>query len=520
MLAPSASHASASHSLAGATHIDTQPAAKASLLHTYTLLRPALLFPSTPLPTLTTLVTHLAPTASLLFVPTATHHAGPAAIATYCKSLAKSTFTTHDTQLGKVVVGGSGGGADVLVEQLLLDITHDADVPWLAPGVKPTMKRLVVPLVVVVEGEHEHQHEHEHEQTEEEEDETAPVKIKSVVVYWDQATVLRQMRILPESMFCKANNSETTLPVHGVAQADRFKDVLGDSLKGGVGGVGGAGGAGAVGRVDVASKPEITAQQRKLQQSSSNIFAAKPAAPTAHQPSIRVAAGRPGHTSQIDLTGGGAPFQEPRTPPPKRHRDPRKHEQHFSVFGDADPVPPPPPKLDQARVQAGAATAEADSTPPASPPKPVAVAAPPPAPAPAPARPDTVGHMRGLGVSERDEVHDVRPGRKLGPLGSSTTSAESDHKEPKWVPGRKMVAGSASNTSHWGIGDDGGPAVGAGVGVGSSAGAATGRKRAEGGKPRGNESQWAFGDERVADKIRPSSRVLAPPGGGSNVQLG
>ncbi|KAJ3226771.1 hypothetical protein HK099_004189 [Clydaea vesicula] len=88
-----------------------------------------------------------------------------------------------------------------IVEETVVTIIHDEVVPWLLPNVKPTNRRLVVPLVTVYNFD-------------------SNFKIISQHVYWDQASVLKQIGLLPNSLFCKANNSETVLPICGIKIAD------------------------------------------------------------------------------------------------------------------------------------------------------------------------------------------------------------------------------------------------------------------------------------------------------------
>jgi hypothetical protein len=89
----------------------------------------------------------------------------------------------------------------MLVEESVDTFIHEQTISHLLPNVKPTNRRLVVPTVRVVKfNDHG--------------------KICSLNVYWDQASVLKQLGMLPITLFCKANNSETTLPVVGIKIAD------------------------------------------------------------------------------------------------------------------------------------------------------------------------------------------------------------------------------------------------------------------------------------------------------------
>ncbi|KAJ3340242.1 hypothetical protein HDU93_007204 [Gonapodya sp. JEL0774] len=475
---------------------DLEEDSSAALLRLYTLLRPALLFPATPNSSIPSILASVFPPstevpARLLFASSGVSTSTLADIDAYLRSVSRTTFGVEDKgKVGRVHLAAAVESEDgsivgpSLIEECVVQLMHDGEVPWLMPGVKPTGKRVSIPLVISVTSIYPPG--------------LSTPRINSITVYWDQATVLRQMRVLPETMFCKANNSEMILPVQGVQQADRVKEALSGndswsivvlgSLKLGrysVVGTDPASLAIPLHNNQRSAPTEITAHQRALQQSSSNIFKSDVPVPV-HHSSLRVDPSRPGHTSQIDLTGGGAPHLEPRTPPPKRRQDPRRYEQHFSVGEQAGsapvvaPIAPPP-------VAPSSSAPVIETTPPASPPKPTVT----PTAVVPPAEPE------------------VRHGRKMPPPASAAIS------EKKWVPGRKMMSNGGGNVSQWGTDWE------TGTGKAGEQAAALGRKRGgEGGRPRGNESQWGFGDSLEAEKIRPSSRVLAPPGGGSNVQLG
>jgi carboxymethylenebutenolidase len=80
-------------------------------------------------------------------------------------------------------------GDDRLVDEMVFRFTHAVDMPWMLPGVAPTGKRVEIPLVVVVhfrDGKLAHEH-----------------------IYWDQASVLVQLGLLPAA----------GLPVAGVETA-------------------------------------------------------------------------------------------------------------------------------------------------------------------------------------------------------------------------------------------------------------------------------------------------------------
>ncbi|MBI1791635.1 MAG: DUF4123 domain-containing protein [Acidobacteria bacterium] len=80
-------------------------------------------------------------------------------------------------------------GEDQLVDEIIFSFTHTQEMPWMLPGVPPTHRRVEIPLVVIVhfrEGKLAHEH-----------------------IYWDQASVLKQIGLL----------TDPGLPVRGVETA-------------------------------------------------------------------------------------------------------------------------------------------------------------------------------------------------------------------------------------------------------------------------------------------------------------
>ncbi|KAJ3384398.1 hypothetical protein HDU84_003007 [Entophlyctis sp. JEL0112] len=95
--------------------------------------------------------------------------------------------------------------ASQLAQESILTFVHDSPLDWILPNVKPTRKRVVIPLVCIACFAS---------------DET----IQTLRMYWDQASVLRQIGVLPNSLYCKANSSETVLPVLGPRIVDRLNE--------------------------------------------------------------------------------------------------------------------------------------------------------------------------------------------------------------------------------------------------------------------------------------------------------
>lgn len=72
-------------------------------------------------------------------------------------------------------------GVDQIVDEMIFRFTHTSEIDWMLPGVKPTGRRVEVPLVAIVrfvDGKVAHEH-----------------------IYWDQASVLVQVGLLePEGL--------------------------------------------------------------------------------------------------------------------------------------------------------------------------------------------------------------------------------------------------------------------------------------------------------------------------------
>lgn len=82
---------------------------------------------------------------------------------------------------------------DRVIDEFVLSFTHTLRIEWLVPGIPPTGREVAVPTVGVITFEDE--------------------RIASEHIYWDQASVLTQLGVLPGG-----------LPVLGANQADRLRD--------------------------------------------------------------------------------------------------------------------------------------------------------------------------------------------------------------------------------------------------------------------------------------------------------
>ena len=85
-------------------------------------------------------------------------------------------------------------GQDQLVDELIFSFTHTQEMPWMLPGVPPTHRHVEIPLVAIVrfrDGKLAHEH-----------------------IYWDQASVLKQIGLL----------TDPALPVFEVETARKVVD--------------------------------------------------------------------------------------------------------------------------------------------------------------------------------------------------------------------------------------------------------------------------------------------------------
>lgn len=87
-------------------------------------------------------------------------------------------------------------GENQLVDEMIFSFTHSQEMPWMLPGVPPTNRRVEVPLVAIVgfrDG-----------------------KLACERIYWDQASVLKQIGLL----------SGPALPVFGAETARKVVQEL------------------------------------------------------------------------------------------------------------------------------------------------------------------------------------------------------------------------------------------------------------------------------------------------------
>ncbi|MFZ0089862.1 MAG: nuclear transport factor 2 family protein [Solirubrobacteraceae bacterium] len=84
-----------------------------------------------------------------------------------------------------------------VIDEFVLEFTHDSELPWLLPGVAPTGRHVRIPTVVVMGFDRD--------------------KVAYEHIYWDQASVLVQIGLLDPGL----------LPVAGAEQADRLLALVG-----------------------------------------------------------------------------------------------------------------------------------------------------------------------------------------------------------------------------------------------------------------------------------------------------
>jgi carboxymethylenebutenolidase len=91
-------------------------------------------------------------------------------------------------------------GENQLVDEMIFSFTHTQEMPWMLPGVPPTNRHVEVPLVAIVqfrEGKLAHEH-----------------------IYWDQASVLKQIGLL----------TDAALPIFGAETARKVVDGFASSM--------------------------------------------------------------------------------------------------------------------------------------------------------------------------------------------------------------------------------------------------------------------------------------------------
>jgi carboxymethylenebutenolidase len=123
-------------------------------------------------------------------VPTMTGGVGQAQLARFYRN----HFVNANPKDTKLVPVSRTIGADRLVDEMLFSFTHDVEIDWMLPGVKPTGKYVEVPLIAIINFRGPKLY-HEH-------------------IYWDQSSVLVQIGLLDPKL----------LPVAGAETARKLVD--------------------------------------------------------------------------------------------------------------------------------------------------------------------------------------------------------------------------------------------------------------------------------------------------------
>eukprot|EP00878_Enallax_costatus_P002461 GHUV01002640.1.p1 GENE.GHUV01002640.1~~GHUV01002640.1.p1 ORF type:complete len:196 (+),score=39.18 GHUV01002640.1:194-781(+) len=130
-------------------------------------------------------VATMVPHSTVNHVPTCTGGAGREGLRTfYAKHfIPKMPADVKITPLERNV-GQDASGGETVVDEFLFEFTHKTKMDWMLPGIEPTGKRVSVPFIVVVK--------------------FAPGtdKLLAERIYWDQATVLQQIGLLPAGLAC------------------------------------------------------------------------------------------------------------------------------------------------------------------------------------------------------------------------------------------------------------------------------------------------------------------------------
>jgi len=92
--------------------------------------------------------------------------------------------------------------ANRVIDEFVMEFTHDAEIPFMLPGVSPTGRKARVPMVVVMGFEGD--------------------KVAFEHIYWDQASLLVQLGLLDPA----------NLPVAGIEEAERLLELAGGEKPG------------------------------------------------------------------------------------------------------------------------------------------------------------------------------------------------------------------------------------------------------------------------------------------------
>ena len=89
-------------------------------------------------------------------------------------------------------------GKDQIVDELIISFTHDIEIPAMIPRIPPTGKYIELPIVVIMKFKgNKIAHEH---------------------IYWDQASLLKQLGLLDHS-----TTTNNQLPIIGIEQSKKLE---------------------------------------------------------------------------------------------------------------------------------------------------------------------------------------------------------------------------------------------------------------------------------------------------------
>ncbi|TXH37930.1 MAG: dienelactone hydrolase family protein [Rhodospirillaceae bacterium] len=112
----------------------------------------------------------------------------------HLKRFYKHHFVNSNPKDTKLIPISRTIGADRVVDEMLFCFTHDCEIDWMLPGVKPTGKYVEIPLIAIISFRGD--------------------KLYNEHIYWDQASVLVQIGLLDSK----------SLPVAGIEQAKKLLD--------------------------------------------------------------------------------------------------------------------------------------------------------------------------------------------------------------------------------------------------------------------------------------------------------
>ena len=83
---------------------------------------------------------------AVLHVPTSIGARGRTAV----RRFYAGHFIGHEAQDMRLELVSRTATADRVVDEMTISFTHDLEIPWVLPGVAPTGRRVIVPLVAVI----------------------------------------------------------------------------------------------------------------------------------------------------------------------------------------------------------------------------------------------------------------------------------------------------------------------------------------------------------------------------------